>query len=314
MKIEILIPTYNREVDLKKNLQLLISQIEKYKLENYILLSISDNNSTDNTSITIEKIGKSTNIEINLYRQDTNIGLEKNAIFLLEKSTSDFIMYLGDDDFLPEDYLNYLVDKINKIENLSCVIPGFSALYSNGDINLVRNSSFDEKIYKASFSTVMNISQYGHQLSGILLKRENLYKTYTKKDELRNIYPFVYFVAYNNLQGISIYAPKYQVLVSQSNSKDWSYDDSGLLTEIFKNYKILFNNSYMKRNIMNFVFMSQQSWRLRISSNLLNTYKSFVHIEKNKYIDFLTKFILPIFYVYIGSRMILSKIKRLLTK
>jgi len=313
--IDILIPTFNRAPFLKKNLNILIKQIQDSQLADKISISISDNCSEDETINKVKKIiDIHPNIQINLYKQKKNIGLEKNAIFLLEKSTAKYIMYLGDDDYLPEGYLKYLINKIHNTENIACIIPGFSALYADGTVKPIRNADFDEKIYKPSFNTVIQISQYGHQLSGILLKREGLFENYIANEQLRNIYPFIFFVSYNCLQGISVYAPKYQILVSQNNSKDWSYDDSGLLTEIFKNYKILYPDSYLKRNIMNFVFMNQQSWRLRIGKNIKNAYKSFIHLEKDEHIDLFTKVFLPFQYVYLYTRFVASRVKNKIKK
>ncbi len=149
-------------------------------------------------------------------------------------------------------------------------------------------------------------------MSGVLLKRENLFENYTSDDKLINIYPFIYFVTYNNLQGRSIYVPKYQVLVSQDNAKEWKYDDSGLLTEIFKNYKIVFKNDYLKRNIMNIVFMKRQSWRLRTGDSLLNIFKAIKHLETSRDVELLTKIYIPLIYISIFARDALLKIKRFL--
>ncbi len=312
--IEVLIPTFNRASDIEKNLKLLVEQINDYKLKDNISISISDNFSEDETVKIIQNIINTSDIKICLYRQKENIGLEKNALFLLEQSANKFVMYLGDDDYIPDGYLKYLFKKTEEINDLSCVIPGFSALYADGTIKPSRNACFEEEVFEPSFNTVMKISQFGHQLSGLLLKREMVFEKYTENESLRNIYLFIFFVTFNILRGTSIYAPKYQVLVSQGNSKDWNYDDSGLLTEIFKNYKIAFKNSYIKRNIMNFVFMNQQSWRLRVGENVKNTYESFIHLEKNEYINLLTKILLPFQYSYLYLRMVLSKIKRMLIK
>lgn len=309
--IEILIPTFNRAKDLEKNLDLLVKQINKYNLNEKVLISISDNASEGETASIVQKFVDVNSVHINFYQQKENIGLERNAVFLLEKSVKDFVMYLGDDDFIPNDYLPYLIEKIKSIDKLTCIIPGYSALYADGTIKPGRRADFNEKIYEPSFQTVMRISQFGHQLSGLLLRRESLYESYIANEQLRNIYLFIYFVTFNNLRGISIYAPKFQVLVSQNNSKDWAYDDSGLLTEIFKNYKLAFQHSYLKRNIMNFLFMHQQSWRLRIETNMINACKSFMNIEKNDHVDLLTKLLLPLYYMYLYSRQILSKIKKL---
>ncbi len=307
--IEILIPTYNRVTFLEKNLHILIKQISENHLIDKISISISDNCSDDGTVQMVENIIQNTNIKIILYEQSENIGIVKNPVYLLEKATQPYIMYLGDDDFIPDTYLQYLIEKINEIDNLTCVIPGFSGLSSDGVVELVRIASFEEKIFEPSFSTAKEISHYGHQLSGVLLKRENLFENYTSDDKLINIYPFIYFVTYNNLQGRSIYVPKYQVLVSQDNAKEWKYDDSGLLTEIFKNYKIVFKNDYLKRNIMNIVFMKKQSWRLRIGDSLLNIFKAIKHLETSRDVELLTKIYIPLIYITYYLRDALSKIK-----
>ena len=97
--IEILIPTYNREKDIDKNLRQLIDEITINKLENDIAILVSNNCSTDNSKSSIENIKNSTMIDIKAYHQNENIGLEKNAIFLLEHATTPYIMFLGDDDF-----------------------------------------------------------------------------------------------------------------------------------------------------------------------------------------------------------------------
>ncbi len=312
--LSILIPTYNRASDLEKNLKILIRQIQSQSLADKIKISVSNNCSTDHTSKIIQDISNSTDLEIDLYEQSDNIGLEANALFLLEKSHDDYIMYLGDDDFLPEGYLSYALKHIEQTPDLSCIIPGFSALFPDGHVEASRDADFEELLSLASFKTVMTFSQFGHQLSGLCLRRQGLYETYTATPTLRNIYLFVFFVTYSNYHGTTVYAPKYQVLVSQGNSKDWKYDDSGLLTEIFKNYKIVFKDSYIKRNIMNFVFMNQQIWRLRVGIDFKTTYLSFMSLQKDPNLDLLTKLLLPFYYLYLYLRGRFLRIKKELKK
>ncbi len=140
--IEILIPTYNRVTFLEKNLHILIKQISENHLIDKISISISDNCSDDGTVQMVENIIQNTNIKIILYEQSENIGIVKNPVYLLEKATQPYIMYLGDDDFIPDTYLQYLIEKINEIDNFTCVIPGFSGLFSDGVVEPVRIASF----------------------------------------------------------------------------------------------------------------------------------------------------------------------------
>lgn len=305
--IEILIPTYNREKDIDKNLRQLIDEITINKLENDIAILVSNNCSTDNTKSSIENIKNSTMIDIKAYHQNENIGLEKNAIFLLEHATTPYIMFLGDDDFLPLGYLNYILKKLKKEKNLKCILPGLSSLYANGDKVDARIENFDEKYYRGSFDTVAKLSHLGHQMSGVLLKRENLLDLYREKPSLQNIYLFIYFVSYNILYGDTIYIPEYKILVSVDNQKDWKYDKSTLVSEVFKNYKILYPHNYLKRNYLNIMFLYKQIWRLGIEMGLKSSLVSFWYILTTKNIEILTKLLLPFLYIYLYIRKLISK-------
>lgn len=306
--IDILIPTYNRESHLIKNIYHLDKIIRTENLNEYFQLLISDNCSTDNTALMLKKHVKEIKLKTTIFQQEQNIGLENNSIFLLEKSKSNFIMYIGDDDYLPEGYLSYVINKINNEPLTSAIIPGISSLFADGSVMPARSALFDEMEYPPGFYTAYQISHFGHQLSGVLLKREGLYNEYTEKEKLRNIYPFIFFLAYNNLRGISYYAPKFKVLVSQSNSKDWAYDDSGLLTDILKNYKILYPSSPIKRLFLCVSIISKQRWRLRIDTSLSQALKSFIHLMTSKNVDLSVKLSLFLLYPYFYSRATLSSI------
>lgn len=112
-KLDILIPTFNRVKDPEKNITTLVNTIEENSLKDRVNILLSDNSSGDNTSKVIERFSKQYPYVFG-FIQSNNIGLEKNAVFCLEKSTSEFIMYLGDDDFLHSEYLNRVVKVFRK--------------------------------------------------------------------------------------------------------------------------------------------------------------------------------------------------------
>lgn len=275
--IDILIPTYNRSKFLAKNILLLDKQIVENKLSHYFRILVSDNRSQDDTWETLNSLKGQVESELEIYRQSENVGLEPNAIFLLEKAEEEYVMYLGDDDYIPEGYLSFVVDII-KNENAYCVIPGCSGLYPDGVVIPSRNANFDIKRFEPGFTTVCEISNFGHQLSGLVTRKESLYEEYTKDPKNRNIYPFIFFVSYCVLRGVTYYAPKYQVLVSQGNSKDWNYDASGLLLDVFRNYKIAFSDDKEKLTKACISFVKAQPWRLRINRNPLIQIKAMAYL------------------------------------
>jgi glycosyltransferase involved in cell wall biosynthesis len=311
--IDILIPTYNREQDLIKNINHLNDLVVKEKIEKYFRILVSDNCSTDHTWDRLNDVESETEIELIKFRQNGNVGLERNAVFLLQKASSEYIMYIGDDDYLPENYLKFVVDTIQSDKIVCSIIPGINALYADGSTKPGRGANFDRKKYAPGFISALKLSCYGHQLSGILLKRDGLEKNYLRDPHYRNIYPFIFFLSYNNLRGSSYYVPMYKVLVSQSNSKDWSYDDSGLLTEMFKNFNILFPESSLKRFLLSASILKKQgAWRLRLGKNPFLAIRSLTHVWKNKSTDLLVKIFLPIAVFYLYLRKLLSISKRML--
>ena len=313
--IDILIPTYNREQELIKNLKHLNEMILSENLENQFRILVSDNCSTDNTWGIINEIGSKIGIELIKFKQDSNVGLERNAVFLLQKATSEFIMYIGDDDYLPKDYLTFVVDIIKEDSNVCSVIPGFDELYADGSTKPGRKAKFNRKKYLPGFVSALKLSYFGHQLSGLLLRRNELEEKYLRDSNYRNIYPFIFFLSHNILRGSSYYVPIHKVLVSQSNSKDWEYDDSGLLTEMFKNFHILFPNSPLKRQLLAYsILKSQGAWRLRMGKNFFLALKAMVHVWKSETTDFLIKLIVPLIIIYLYLRKILSFLKEMIVK
>lgn len=301
--IDILIPTFNRERDLEKNLALLTDVIKSDKLEERINIIVSDNCSVDNTGRVVQKFQKK-NDWIFYFKQKENVGLEQNAVFCLKIAKSDFVMYLGDDDFLPRDYLKTVVDYLDTKENITSIIPGCRSVFPDGSEKVFRSERFGEKIYSPSFSTTLKLIDYGHQLSGLLFKRDGILMQYLNKSELRNIYPFISFLGLNLKRGKAIYIPNKEVKITQGNAKDWGYDHSGLLTEMFKNFDIVYPESSFRRSLLQINLMIKQYGRVRVK-NLRTIIKTFKVFLSSKETQILTKiFLLPIIGVVVIKKIV----------
>ena len=88
-KVDILLATYKSNVNyLKKQIDSILNQT----YEN-ICLIISDDNSQDEELKKVLEEYAEKDHRIQLYFQEKNIGYIKNFGFLLEKSTSEYIMY-----------------------------------------------------------------------------------------------------------------------------------------------------------------------------------------------------------------------------
>lgn len=238
MLIDILIPTYNRAVDTVKNLETLQFQIRKDNLWNQVRVIISDNCSPDTTEQDVAAFctQKDSRFQVLYFRTTENIGLEPNAVNVLSKAESPYVLFLGDDDFLAEDYLSFCIEQLEKKNNLGCIVPGLLSFYADGTEKDGRPAAFKYKELEAGYSTVWEHSHLGHQMSGVVCKRAGLLEEYLAQDKYRNPYLFLYFVANRMLQYPSIYAPGFKTRINCFNLKDWGYNKVGLLDEVYKCY------------------------------------------------------------------------------
>jgi glycosyltransferase involved in cell wall biosynthesis len=98
--LSICVPTYNRSRSLAEMLNLLTEAIAGHEADLEVV--ISDNCSPDETNEVILswKHRQSSNLAITSIRQSTNVGASRNVVALLYLSSSDYFMFLGDDDRL----------------------------------------------------------------------------------------------------------------------------------------------------------------------------------------------------------------------
>lgn len=298
-KIEILIPTYNRRECLLENLDQIDRLVTAEGLADEVGIIVSDNCSPDGTYEATAQLASRLGVEVELHRHAENVGLEPNVVSLLERATAPFVMFLGDDDYLPAGYLRFLVESIAGEPHLSAVIPGFSSLREDGSVRAARRAGFELRWYPPSFSTVLTLSYLGHQLSGLLYRRAGLLERYLADAALRNVYPFVFFLAFSTTRGTTCYAPRYQVLVSQDNPKDWKYDDSGLLTDFFRNYRLLYPDSRARADLLCIAAVIRQPWRLRVGRDPRPAARALSHLWRSKEVDLAVKASLLGLYPYL---------------
>lgn len=315
MNLTILIPTYNRANDLMYNLRMLEDYILRHSLEKVISVLVSNNCSSDNTGILLTEYEKKSSISLTIYHQTKNVGLEKNALFCLEQATSDFVMYLGDDDYLDERYLVAVVKSIEEIDSLTCVIPSFVGILPNKEVLPFggRDVGLVSSLYKKGFHSCFVNSWRGHQLSGLTFKRIGLLSAY-KKNNVSNIYPFIYFVCYSALNGKIYHIPEYPVRVTQpgQNKKDWGYGADGLVSEIFDNYKKIGVN-IVWRSSLELQILRKQPFRFlmyfadrKASQLLIALWK----ISFGKNTSILSSMIFPVYLFMVLAKISIKKVFR----
>jgi glycosyltransferase involved in cell wall biosynthesis len=264
MELSILIPTYNRGNNLRQNLLELDKIINGNNISDNVEIIVANNCSTDNTNIILEECISHINTKITIYNHHKNIGLEANALFVLSKASSKFIMFLGDDDYLHSRYLLEVLNLIRNDKKIGLIIPSYlKILPDRTKMGGGRDLNLSNKFYKKGFYSSLRLSWRGHQLSGIVLFREELYEAY-KDRKVSNIYPFIFFVALCAMNHNSYHLTSFPVEVTQpgQEKKDWNYGEDGLLTEVFDNFSKLPGINYFQKSLYQIYFFYKQRWRI----------------------------------------------------
>lgn len=311
--LTILIPTYNRSSFLIKNLNCLSSYIRKLSFLNKVSILVSDNASKDNTAEAIKSfVNKNSDVNIDFFLREKNVGLQANALFVLEKASTPFVMYMGDDDYIAENYLKDVVRTLETDCDVSAIVPSFQCVSLDGVIleGIARDLNVCNRKYVSSFYSCLENSWRGHQLSGLVFRRKGLLQEYVLR-KVNNIYPFIFFVAYSSLHGNLYHITNNPVLVTRpgQDKKDWGYGRDGLVGEIFDNYKKLFRQNILHRFQLEMKLLDVQEWRYKAylkkgGGNYLWAIMSII-ISRNT--SFLTKLAFP-------GRLFLALLKETLFK
>lgn len=124
MKISIVIPNYNGEELLRKNLPKVFDSIEDFKPS--VEVTVVDDCSTDSSlSVISEFKNKFPNLKF--LKSDKNLGFSSTVNKGVENSSGDIIMLLNSDAYPEKHFLNFLVEnfKDNKVFAVGCLDKSF---------------------------------------------------------------------------------------------------------------------------------------------------------------------------------------------
>lgn len=136
--VDILLTTYNTdEKYLKEQIDSLLNQTYQN-----IKVYISDDASTDNKVLEILNEYKNKDNRIIIFKQEQNLGYNKNFEFLLQQSTADYIMFCDHDDIWNKDKVE---KSLEKLINADCSLVYANCRQINENGNLIKNDYFKTK-------------------------------------------------------------------------------------------------------------------------------------------------------------------------
>lgn len=140
-KLTIMIPIYNEGKYILETLQ----SVQNQTYKDFICI-ISDNNSTDDTSMICEEFIKNDNRFI-YFRQKENIGAIKNMEFIIKRIDTQYTMLFSGHDILEKEFVSKTLEIIENNSNVSLVFS--KAIGINEDSKLIDNQ-FVQKTYSFS--------------------------------------------------------------------------------------------------------------------------------------------------------------------
>lgn len=227
--LDILIPTLNREEELIKNVRNIQHMVVSKNLGNEIGIIISDNGSAYESFKKLDSFLKNKcSIQYELFRQEKNIGIEDNVLFLISKSHAKYVMTLGDDDYFTESYLLSAIYYLRMGKYVGVISNPYAIDKEGKKIGEYRDPITKDRIYDKED---LWISDRGHQLSCLIFLRTGVVEAY-RKNVRKNVYPFVYFLAYNIQKGEIVHITREPYGVTTIPKKNWDYSFDNLMGEL----------------------------------------------------------------------------------
>lgn len=164
--LSICIPTFNRAGYLDKCLKSIFDQAGN---DSNIEVVVSDNNSDDNTKEIVDKYMSKYN-NLKYFKNEGNIGGDKNVLVAMERGIGKFITSRGDDDYFTPYSIYKLVNKLYK--NSQC---GVFYIFNSATTNEIVDYGINNYVKNVSFNATF--------ISGVVLKKSN-FDNIINKDKL----------------------------------------------------------------------------------------------------------------------------------
>jgi len=191
VSVTLYIPTYNRSNRLKKNLNELISFIQNENLYSVIDILVGDNCSTDTTALVLQDMKKFANqsgIELNYFRNSSNLGFNENIKLGYLKFDGDYLIFISDDDNL---YPGALTEYLHIITKTN---PSVSLINFNQTPYTIKSPLYTEdKLFITIQSDFFHPLILSPKLTGIALKKPI---NYSLREEIASIVIPSHFIAH----------------------------------------------------------------------------------------------------------------------
>ena len=173
--LTICIPTYRRPETLRRCIDSVVEQIQKFSLSDSINIYVTNDSSPDNTADVLKEFAHLSFFSFTT--REKNYGMNLNIKCMLKEvaETSDYQLIITDDDCLQPNMLNkilvFLSDMQKSRKNVPVIWTPRYSYIEDGSLLCVVYKSFNENTYVTG--TTKNVGKHmtcGHVLSGLIVK------------------------------------------------------------------------------------------------------------------------------------------------
>lgn len=121
MKVSIIIPIYNAETYLAQCLDSLLNQT----YENIEIILVNDGSTDGSNEICKQYVQKDSRVRL-YFQKNAGVSVARNTG--ISNSTGNYILFVDSDDWVDKDYVNLMIEKLNKYDSIIC---GYTEEYVN---------------------------------------------------------------------------------------------------------------------------------------------------------------------------------------
>jgi abequosyltransferase len=114
--LTISIPTYNGGSTIKRLIDSILKQYD-----NRIEILVSNNKSTDDIELIVKEYPN-----ISYFCNEKNVGADRNIALSIERAKGKYVWVIGDDDYLENGAISYILNILSSYQNLGAVFVNFS--------------------------------------------------------------------------------------------------------------------------------------------------------------------------------------------
>lgn len=151
-KITVGIPTYNGSVTITNSIESVLLEVEAFE-SGVVELIICDNSSEDSTWEILTRFMERYPDVIRTFRNDTNVGFDRNVDLLFKYAHGDFVWLLGDDDIITKGSIQKVLNIIDEYSELGLLFVGGVVGHEDDNIDGILCENGAQFLMQTSFKS-----------------------------------------------------------------------------------------------------------------------------------------------------------------